>query len=250
MILNYDLIQMISCKHVLHFLNRSKSYASGATSTLLSCSTKENLLKHKQTLSFSTTSPCKSDNVRAAVFTKPRPIVTFHNWVYCKLIQGYFDSEFNLDEFCSNCPYVVEQILKCLANNDMEFLDDAVESSCFEKIKSEWDQLSEESKLFLSRLDHTEFFHRYPTIRIRMPQRNDPSKELTTFLNIQIQIYYFDNSKDMLSKMKDILPRLDVPIEEIELPVYHNFEFEREITRGVDDSWKLLSCGNFPSAKY
>jgi len=186
------------------------------------------------------------------LFTRPRPIITIQNWLYSVLVNGYHRVDFNLADFCASCPFVVEQILQSLANNDTQHLNEAIDVKCLENLIQNWNDLTPNAKQFLSNLNSHDIYHRYPTIRMRLPEKINPSKELTSFLNIHLQIYFSASPKDMMpmSDREMFFKNVPFPMEAVKLPVTHYFQFEREITRGVDDSWKLMSCGSFPSAAF
>lgn len=170
--------------------------------------------------------------------SRPRPIIAFNNWVYGNLVRGYFEKGFFLEDFCNSCPIVVEQIISCLKNSETEVLKDAINPACLENIISNWNLLSNKDQNTLTQLSVKDIKYCYPTIRMRLPGKIDPSSEIQAFLNIHIQIYYFANEK------------LEVNFSNISfnLPVFHNFVFEWEITKGVENtSWILESCGSFPN---
>ena len=192
---------------------------------------------------FSTSAPKHQDS-KIKVLSRPRPIVTFNNWMYGNLLRGYFNQDFFLDEFCRSCPYVVEQIVKCLTTNNTDDLKDAVDAECLKEIISRWNQCSPDQKKFYEESDHNTFQTHYPTIRMRMPGQLDPTKEIPAFVNIKIDILFFAKNKDISSEF---------PFGELitnrglKYPFLNTFIFEKEVTKGVDDSWLLKSCGRFPS---
>ena len=172
------------------------------------------------------------------IFSRPRPIVAFNNWIYGNLVRGYFNKDFFLEDFCKSCPIIVEQIIDCLKNNNTEILKDAISPSCLENIIAQWNHLPSNHKEELAKLSEKDFKYRYPTIRMRLPGKIDPKIEIPAFLTIIIQIYYLVDAKELenIGNLK------------LKLPAFHNFVFESEVTKNVEDtSWKLESCGTFPT---
>ena len=229
-----------------------KAYSTITSTRSRYFSPKSNELIYQPKLLLSTSANVKAQN-NPKLFTRPRPIIAIHNWLYTALVNGYHKLDFNLKDFCSSCPLVVEEIVRSLANDDTQHLNEVIYSNCLENLIAEWNDLPQNAKYFLSNLKSNDFHHRYPTIRMRLPEKINPSKELTSFLNVRIEIIFFATPSDIMSlsdreKFKN--SPLSPIMKDIKLPVIHNFQFEREVTRGVDDSWKLISCGSFPSANF
>ena len=221
------------------FLSRNKKECVWKTTETLFC---------QPVLSFNTTANVKAEQ-SMKIFTRPRPIIAFHNWMYTALVNGYYKLDFSLQDFCDSCPLVAEEIVQRLVQGNAKNLNEAVDSECLNNIVMHWNELPENAKQFLSTLNNKNFYCRYPTIRMRLPDKINPSKELTSFLNISIQIFFFASAADMLSMTeRERLMETMSFLADMKIPIIHNFVFEREITKDVVDSWKLLSCGSFPSS--
>lgn len=162
------------------------------------------------------------------------------------MVRGYFQQEFDLSEFQRACPLVCLSILDKLSNGKSDELDGLLKPECARKVIQSWEELNPEEKNAVQRSKAQDLKFMRPKLRMRMPDHGSGS-ELKAFLNIQIILLHLFRVPDWKARLP---PGFSATLQNVPFPVQHIFEFEREVTRGVDGAWRLEDCESWPLPKF
>jgi len=180
------------------------------------------------------------------VMLVPNPFISFQNWMFGFMVRGYFQQEFDLSEFQRACPLVCLSILDKLSNGKSDELDGLLKPECARKVIQSWEELNPEEKNAVQRSKAQDLKFMRPKLRMRMPDHGSGS-ELKAFLNIQIILLHLFRVPDWKARLP---PGFSATLQNVPFPVQHIFEFEREVTRGVDGAWRLEDCESWPLPKF
>jgi len=207
-----------------------------------------------QTRNTSTDSKNKDQEMRPVFL--PNPFVSLKNYLWGLMVRGYFQQEFDLKEFIAACPHAMTHVNSLLVEEDFDSLNSVMLNQCKQSIIKEWSSLSSDQKESVENTRVKDITFLNPEIRMRMPEKEDGEAEIPAHLNIKMEavVNLFSPAwKDYLPNNFDEMPLgfvtrspMLAKINSERCFISFTVAFEREVTRGKDDDWKITELGTWP----
>lgn len=187
----------------------------------------------------------------------PNPYTSLHNWIFGVMVRGYYRQSFVLNDFLTACPYALLAVIERLTNREFEGITELMSQSCADKTVENWNKLDPAQQRIISNLNADDFFFKHPKIRMRMPEKKSGDVEVPSFLNIRMMLMYkvdhtmwreyFPKDIDLGDVSNKVLGEFKNPVKDALLMICaQTFEFEREVTKGVEGFWEIKDMGSFP----
>ncbi|CAK8684919.1 uncharacterized protein LOC143453092 [Clavelina lepadiformis] len=182
--------------------------------------------------------------------TFPTPITSLRNWAFGWMVRKHFQPDFNLREFCELIPMMIHHIVRLLAQGNKDELKALAVSECLENLSGNWESLPASKKTLLESLEEDDFYWNYPKIKMLMENPVDNSEGITAIMHIEIYVFFFvdPNEVDVEGWRKIKVPFMSSgAMEMMKFPVIHRLLLKREVSKGVEDCWRLQECYDFPN---
>jgi len=209
---------------------------------------------HHQTRSTGTDSKNQEQEMRPVFL--PNPFLSLKNFLWGLMVRGYFKQEFDLKEFIAACPHAMGHVNSLLVEEDFDSLDNVMLSECKQSIIKQWSSLTTGQKESVEDTRVKDITFLNPEIRMRMPDKEDSEAEIPAHLNIKMEavVNLLSSAwKDYLPNNFDEMPLgfisrspMLAKISSERIFVAFTVAFEREVTKGKDDDWKITELGTWP----
>lgn len=184
------------------------------------------------------------------------PFMAMKNFLWGVMVRGYFQPSFQLKEFMEACPHAMAQLINVLQDNDKDALDDLMTLECKQTLLRKWNLLDSEQTEQVKAMTAENFTFIAPKILMRMNDKDSEDK-IPAFLNITMLMVvniHAPSWKDYLPvgyEEKKVGFRMFEPPYVTKLLDNRCFvsfftTFEREITKGTEENWKILNLGSWP----
>ena len=214
------------------FLTFHRQFVTSLTRSLSASTSLASQSRRRETESSSTRIPALMDLPN---IISPRPSYTpVESILFRELFPLYFGSDFSLEEFEITAHLAAVFVANCLAEGDLDRLSNLVTSEAIEEIDKNLRAFSPDERRLLAVSEDDVYFSFVPSV--------NASRKHAEIMWVGLA---FPNYVDVAAEHNENILEVIKHIDARSGPMVLNYQFIRELTTNVEDTWRINALNHF-----